>query len=72
MIVTIKPTDKEMTLGENDKVTISSEFNDLQIRYTIDGNDPMWFSDEYTKPFALTKSKRNSKSCIVPWKTSDE
>lgn len=63
LIVTIKPTDKEM-LGAEDKVTISSEFDDLQIRYTTDGNDPMWFSDEYTKPFALTKSKETVKAAL--------
>ena len=61
LIVTIKPTDKEM-LGAEDKVTISSEFDDLQIRYTIDGNEPTWFSDEYTEPFAMTRSKETVKA----------
>ncbi len=51
-------------LGAEDKVTISSEFDDLRIRYTTDGNDPMWFSDEYTKPFALTKSKETVKAAL--------
>ncbi len=36
-------------LGAEDKVAISSEFDDLQIRYTIDGNEPTWFSEEYTE-----------------------
>ena len=34
LTLTIKPTDKEM-LGANDKIEISGEFNDLQIKYTI-------------------------------------
>ena len=38
LTLTIKPTDKEM-LGANDKIEISGEFNDLQIKYTIDGNE---------------------------------
>ena len=63
LIVTIKPTDKEM-LGAEDKVTISSEFDDLQIRYTIDGNEPTWFSEEYTEPFAMTRSKETVKAAL--------
>ena len=64
-ILTLKITpDNQLTLGENDLVEITSEFNDLQIRYTTDGNDPMWFSDEYTKPFALTKSKQKIKAAL--------
>lgn len=63
--LTLKITpDNQLTLGENDLVEITSEFNDLQIRYTTDGNDPMWFSDEYTKPFALTKSKQKIKAAL--------
>ncbi len=42
--LTLKITpDNQLTLGENDLVEITSEFDDLQIRYTTDGNDPMWF-----------------------------
>ena len=63
LIVTIKPTDKEM-LGAEDKVAISSEFDDLQIRYTIDGNEPTWFSEEYTEPFAMTRSKETVKAAL--------
>ena len=63
LTLTIKPTDKEM-LGANDKIAISSEFDDLQIRYTIDGNEPTWFSEEYTEPFAMTRSKETVKAAL--------
>ena len=51
-------------LGAEDKVAISSEFDDLQIRYTIDGNEPTWFSEEYTEPFAMTRSKETVKAAL--------
>ena len=63
--LTLKITpDNQLTLGENDLVEITSEFDDLQIRYTTDGNDPMWFSDEYKAPFAVTKSKQKIKAAL--------
>lgn len=63
--LTLKITpDNQLTLGENDLVEIASEFDDLQIRYTTDGNDPMWFSDEYKAPFAVTKSKQKIKAAL--------
>lgn len=71
LTVTIKPMDKEM-LGANDKIAISSEFDDLQIRYTIDGNEPTMVLRGIYRTICNDKIQRNSKSCIVPWKTSDE
>ena len=63
LTLTIKPTDKEM-LGANDKIEISGEFNDLQIKYTIDGNEPTWFSEEYKEPFGITRSKETVKAAL--------
>lgn len=63
LTLNITPDDK-LTLGAEDLVEITSEFDDLQIRYTTDGNDPMWFSDEYKDPFALTKSKEKVKAAL--------
>lgn len=62
LIVTIDPG--EGTLSADDRITLSSPFKDLQIRYTTDGNDPMGFSDEYTEPFAVTKSKETVKAAL--------
>lgn len=45
-------------------VTLSCEFDDLQIRYTTDGNAPMWFSETYTEPFAVTQSKTTVKAAL--------
>ena len=59
----ISPENK-LTLSSDDKIEISSEFDDLQIRYTTDGNDPMWFSDEYREAFPVTRSKETVKAAL--------
>lgn len=62
LIVKFNPESGQLD-GEG-KVEISSDFNDLQIRYTTDGNDPMWFSDIYTEPFTITQSKATVKAAL--------
>lgn len=62
LTVTFAPESGQLE-GEG-MVTLSCEFDDLQIRYTTDGNDPMWFSEEYTEPFAVTQSKATVKAAL--------
>lgn len=59
----IAPENK-LALSKDDKIQISGEFKDLTIRYTTDGNDPMWFSEEYREPFEVTKSKETVKAAL--------
>lgn len=45
-------------------VTLSSEFDDLQIRYTTDGNDPMSFSALYEEPIAISGKQMTIKAAL--------
>ena len=51
LTVSISPQGGQVNAGQ--QVTLSSEFSDLQIRYTTDGNEPMSFSNIYTAPLTV-------------------
>lgn len=66
LTLTIKPTDKEMPREQTTRLKFPASLNDLQIKYTIDGNEPTWFSEEYKEPFGITRSKETVKAALIP------
>ena len=62
LAVTFTPQPGTVTDGQ--EITMSSEFDDLQIRYTTDGNDPMYFSAVYEEPIVMTGDKLTVRAAL--------
>ncbi len=62
LVVTFTPQTGTVTEGQ--EITLSSEFDELQIRYTTDGNAPMWFSALYEEPIVMTGQKMTVKAAL--------
>ncbi|MEE1492278.1 MAG: glycoside hydrolase N-terminal domain-containing protein [Massilioclostridium sp.] len=62
LTVTFTPNSGQVVSG--DLVTMSCPFEDLQIRYTTDGNDPFSFSNIYTGPIAVKNGGMTVKAAL--------
>ena len=62
LTVSISPNGGQATAGQ--LVTLSCPFDDLQIRYTTDGNDPFTFSNIYTEPIAVKDGGMTVKAAL--------
>ena len=62
LTVTFTPGTGTVSAGQ--EITLSSEFDDLQIRYTTDGNAPMSFSALYEGPLTMTGEKMTVKAAL--------
>ena len=52
------------TVPAGQEITLSSEFEDLQIRYTTDGNEPIYFSAVYESPIQMTGDTMTVKAAL--------
>ena len=62
LVVTFTP--QPGTAEEGRQITLSSKFDDLQIRYTTDGNAPMYFSAVYEEPIVMTGDRLVIKAAL--------
>lgn len=62
LVVTFSPGTGTISVG--DEITLSSKFDDLQIRYTTDGNEPMSFSAVYEEPIVMTGKTMTVKAAL--------
>lgn len=62
LVVNFTPGTGVVSAGQ--EITLSSEFDDLQIRYTTDGNDPIYFSAVYEGPITMTGDKMTVKAAL--------
>ncbi len=62
LVVTFTPGSGQASVG--DLITLSCPFEDLQIRYTTDGNEPFSFSNIYTGPIAVKNGGMTVKAAL--------
>ena len=62
LAVTFTPGEGQVATG--DLIALSCPFEDLQIRYTTDGNDPFSFSNIYTAPIAVKEGGMTIKAAL--------